>query len=232
MARHTVSHAANLYRGDVFYDKYSPDGRRGVEFQHLYFYNPDAIDQLDPDGVAAAQAVAGAGNLTINGALASGGVATMDVPRALEIDSSNAGDTTQTATITGTDAYGEVMVEDIAFNGTSAVSGQKAFKTVTQVAISAALTGNATCGTTDIIGFPVRVASLSQVIQLTEDGIPMATPVIVVADDTTATATTNDVRGTIALTTAANGTVSYGMLFAVNETATKDGVFGVAQFAG
>lgn len=103
----------------------------------------------DVDGVCAAQAVAGAGNLTIDGALASGGVATMDIPRHLVIDSTNAGDTTQTLTITGTDRYGNTLTEAIAANGTTAVDGTKNFATVTQVASDGAFTGNVTVGTTD-----------------------------------------------------------------------------------
>lgn len=118
-----------------------------------------APETADVDGVCAAQAVASATNATINGAYATSGVATLDVPRGLVVDSTNAGDTTQTITVTGTDVYGWGMTETIALNGTTAVEGKKAFKTITEVAVSAALTGNLTVGTTDILGLPEFVPS-------------------------------------------------------------------------
>ncbi|MEN6404110.1 MAG: hypothetical protein ABFD94_19370 [Armatimonadia bacterium] len=160
---------------------------------------------LSATAVAAAQAVAGAGNLTINGASASGGVATLDVPRAVSVVSSNAGDTTQTATVFGTDAYGIAMSEAIAFNGTTTVAGQKAFKTVTRVAISAAMAGNASVGSTDIFGLPYRVDSRNYVITAWNGAI-VTTGTFAAADTTSpATTTTNDVRGTFLPADAANG---------------------------
>lgn len=161
---------------------------------------------LDADGIAAAQAVAGAGNLTLNGALASGGTVTLDVPRTVEIDSSDAGDTTQTATVTGTDVYGKPMTELIAFNGTTAVAGQKAFKKITQIAISAAMTGNANAGTTDVFGLPVRVTSRNRMLTAW-DGAFVTTGTFAGGDTTSpATTTTNDVRGTFLVPSAADGT--------------------------
>ena len=102
---------------------------------------------VDADGIAQAQAVAGAGNLTLDGALVTAGVAVFDVPRHVEIDSSSASDTSQTATFTGTDRFGNTITEAIALNGTTAVAGTKNFKTVTQVAISAVCVGNINAGT-------------------------------------------------------------------------------------
>jgi hypothetical protein len=78
-------------------------------------------------GLATAQAVAGAANLTLTagtGVTSSVDVAgvtrlVLDCPRAVDILSSDAGDTTQTATVSGYDQYGQPMSELIAFNGTS-----------------------------------------------------------------------------------------------------------------
>ena len=226
--RHTVSHADESYLGNAFHDGYSPDGRRGVRLSHLYFVDFGAVDVLDVNGVAEAQAVASAGNLTLNGALVTNGVAVFDVARGVEIDSSST-DTTQTATITGTDEYGVVMTEDIAFNGTTAVLGQKAFKTVTQVAIDIALAGNATCGTTDILGLPFVVADRSDIITNQADGVLDA--ITLVAADATdpATATTNDVRGTVDFTDAPDGSVIFTILMLVPDRSTKAAVFGVDQ---
>lgn len=232
MARHTISHAEQLYRGDVFHPGYTPDGRRGVEMSHLYFYNPGAIEVLDLNGICTAagnSAVTAAAGFVLDGALVTGGVATMTTPRTLVIDSSTT-DTTQTATITGTDVYGEAMTEDIAFNGTTAVAGVKAFKTVTAIATDIDMVGNVDIGTQDGIGFPFVVSDLNNIIQITEDGITDASPAITVAVTTDpATATTGDVRGTWALTTASDGTVVYGVLMALSSSETKTGMFGVTQ---
>lgn len=184
---------------------------------------------LSATAVAAAQAVAGAGNLTINGGQASGGVATFAVARCVSIVSSNAGDTTQTATVTGTDVYGIPMTETIAFNGTTTVNGKKAFKTVTRVAISAALAGNASVGTTDIFGLPIRADSRNYVLTAW-NGAFVTTGTFVAADTTSpATATTGDVRGTFAVPDAANGTKRLTLWVFVVDDDTQTGLYGVAQ---
>jgi len=184
---------------------------------------------LSATAVAAAQAVAGAGNLTINGASASGGVATLDVPRAVSVVSSAAGDTTQTATVYGTDAYGVPMTEAIAFNGTTTVAGQKAFKTVTRVAISAALAGNASVGSTDILGLPYRVDSRNYVLTAW-NGAFVTTGTFAAADATSpATTTTNDVRGTYLVPDASNGTKRLTVWIYTSDDDTQTGLYGVAQ---
>jgi len=67
---------------------------------------------LDRDGVCLAQAPAVAGNFTINGALASDGVATMDVARHLTAYA--AGDNSgRTITFTGTDRFGREISEEV-----------------------------------------------------------------------------------------------------------------------
>jgi hypothetical protein len=157
--------------------------------------------------VCAAQAVAGAANATINGASASGGVATFDVARAVNVDSTGAGDTTQTVTVTGTDYWGQAQTETIALNGTTAVAGKKAFKTITNVAVSAALAGNLTVGNEDIFGLPYRVTDAGYILRSGWAGaLADDAGTFVVADTATATATTGDVRGTYAPSSAANGT--------------------------
>jgi hypothetical protein len=178
--------------------------------------------------VAAAQAVAGAGNLTINGASATGGVATFDVARTITIVSTNAGDTTQTATVTGTDVYGLAMSELITFNGTTAATGQKAFKTVTRVAISAALTGNGSVGSTDVFGLPYRANTRNYVLTAW-NGAFVTTGTFAGADATVATTTTDDVRGTYAVPDAANGTKRLTLWVTIIDDDTQTGLYGVTQ---
>ena len=184
---------------------------------------------LSATAVAAAQAVAAAGNLTINGASATAGVATLDVPRCVSIVSSNAGDTTQIATVTGTDTYGIPMSEAITFNGVTTVSGQKAFKTVTRVAISAALTGNASVGSTDAFGLPIRANTRGYVLTAW-DGAFVTTGTFTAAVTTSpATTTTGDVRGTYLVPSAANGTKRLTLWVFVFDDDTQVGLYGVTQ---
>ena len=231
MGRHVISHADELYWGNAQYGRYQ-SALRGIRMTPIVLMDLGTPIVADPDGIAAAQAVAGAGNLSLNGALASGGVAVLDYPRTIEIDSSNAGDTTQTATVTGTDEYGEALVEVIAFNGTTAVAGQKAFKTVTQIAISAALAGNGNAGTTNVLGLPYRVDA-GNVLQWIEDNLPHVGTLgtFAAADTTAATATTNDVRGTFLPNTAPNGTRRF-KAWAYVDPSSKESAFGVAQYGG
>ena len=88
---------------------------------------------LSATAICAAQAVAAAGNATINGTVASGGVANLDVARGVSIVTSNAGNTTQTVTVTGIDYYGQAQTETLTCNGTTTVSGKKAFEAISQV---------------------------------------------------------------------------------------------------
>ena len=184
--------------------------------------------------VCAAQAVAGAGNATINGASASGGVATFDVARGVNVDSSNVGDTSQTVTVTGTDYWNQAQTETIALNGTTAVAGKKAFKTITQVAVSAALAGNLTVGSTDVFGLPYRVTDAGYILRSGWAGALANDAGTFVAADTTspATATTGDVRGTYVPSSSANG--SRRLVLALGLTglqagpnATQTGAIGV-----
>lgn len=176
--------------------------------------------------VAAAQAVAGAGNLT----LASTTV-TLDVPRCVSIVSANAGDTTQTATVYGRDIYGASLREVITFNGTTPVLGVKAFKYVTQVAISAATAGNVSVGQTGKLGLPYRpvIGGFIRGI-LGENTADAGT--YVAPSRVTATGTTVDVRGTYLPAGTLNGTNVFKVAIAVQNGPADTDAFGVAQFNG
>lgn len=178
---------------------------------------------LSATAVAAAQAVAAAGNATINGASASGGVATFDYARAVSAVSSNAGDTTQTVTVYGTDYWGQAQTETLTLNGTTTVNGKKAFKTITRAAVSAALAGNLSVGNNDIFGLPYRVNDAGYLLRTGWNGAVADNAGTFVAADATspATATTGDVRGTFSPTTAANG--SRRLVIAIGLTAVQAG---------
>ena len=103
---------------------------------------------LDRNGVSVAQKPVAAGNLTITGVLASGGIATFDISRHVGIYS-DADDSSDTFTVYGTDRNGAVISEEITGPNTTTANGSKNFKTVTRVAIDKAATGNIEVGTTN-----------------------------------------------------------------------------------
>jgi len=100
---------------------------------------------LDADGVCQSQTPASAGNLTINGAQASGGVASFTAARQITIASSS-NISNRTFTITGTDAAGNAQVETITGPNNATVTTTGYFKTITQIAISGAAAGALTVG--------------------------------------------------------------------------------------
>ena len=147
--------------------------------------------------VCAAQAIAAAGNATINGTQASGGAVTFGTVRNVTVVSSGAGDTTQTVTVTGTDYYGQAQTQTISLNGTTSVGSLKTFKTITQVAVSAALAGNLSVGSGNVFGLPYKVTNAGYLLRTGWDNVVSDNAgTFVAADSTTATATTGDVRGT------------------------------------
>lgn len=100
--------------------------------------------------ICLAQTTAGAGDLLINGSLASGGVATLDVQRIVGVAS--AADLSAIHfTIYGTDTNGYVISETIL--GPTAGTTRSTtlnFLTVTRVAVDAAVGTNVTVGTTGV----------------------------------------------------------------------------------
>ena len=187
---------------------------------------------LSATAVCAAQAVAAAGNATINGASASGGVATFDYARNVSIVTSNAGNTTQTVTVTGTDYYGQAQTETLTASGTSTVSGKKAFVTITQVAVSAAITGTLSVGNGDTFGLPYKVTDAGYLFRTGWAGaVADNAGTFTAADTATPSATTGDVRGTFLPSTAANGSrrLVIGMIMTsvqAGPNATQTGAIG------
>lgn len=185
----------------------------------LVLVNLGAPDTADADGVCASQSIAAAG--VINGALASGGVATFDVPRNIVA----AWTTTAVMTVTGTDVDGNTLVESSA-SGTT-MAGKKAFKTVTAVAVSTAVTV-ATVGTGDVLGLPVFLPGTGHVLKELQDGAAATAGTAVAGATADPTATTGDVRGTYDPNSACNGALKFQLLLALPDPAYK----GLSQYAG
>jgi hypothetical protein len=185
--------------------------------------------------VNVATAPTSGGNVTLNGALVSGGVATLDVCRNVVFVSSNAGDTAQTVTVTGTDYYGQTQTSRVTLNGTTSVAGAKGFKTITQVTTSATMTGTLSVGTGIKFGLPYRVTDAGYLLRTGWDNAVADNGGTFVAGDATspATVSTGDVRGTFAPTgNAPDGSrrlvIAIGMTaIQAGPTATQTGAIGV-----
>lgn len=99
------------------------------------------------NGIALSQAVAGAGNLTLAGSLATGGVATMDVARRVLVATAG-NDVARSFTVYGTDRNGNAQSEIVtAIPNTTSKATVRDYKTVTRIAVDAATAGNITVGT-------------------------------------------------------------------------------------
>ena len=177
----------------------------------------------DPNGAVESQACTAANGLAtgINGALAADGVATFDVPRNVVA----AWTGTAVLTVTGTDEFGNVVVESSASE--TSMAGKKAFKTITGVAVSANVTG-LTVGTGKVLGLPVFLGDKIDVLAEAEDGAAPSAGTVLDGVTTTATATTGDVRGTYAPNSDPNGSLAFELIVAARDPLSK----GVAQFAG
>jgi hypothetical protein len=161
----------------------------------------------DADGISASQSVGAGANALINGALASGGVADLDVPRNVVAAWTGA----SVLTVEGYDKNGNAMSEASA-SGTS-FTGKKAFDRVTKATFSAAVTG-ATIGTGNVLGLPSWLPGTGHVLRELQDGATAAAGTLVagLATGTASTTTTADVRGTYTPNSAPDGSRAYKLI--------------------
>lgn len=100
-------------------------------------------------GIALSQSGTAATPLTINGSLATGGVATFDVPRRVGITSAG-NDSGITFTIVGTDYYGRTQTEVLKGANTTVAQTTHDFATVTSITPSGNTASTVTSGTTSV----------------------------------------------------------------------------------
>lgn len=179
----------------------------------------------------------------------SGGVAVWNpaagTGRAISVTTSSSGDL-GSFMISGRDMYGYKMSESLSVTGSSAtVLSRKAFKYVSGVRASSVITSTGILvGVSDTFGLPlvalnsgvdlqIRVIATSSLASNNSSGA------ITTASTVTATATTSDVRGTYASSTATTGgtvriqimqTITPAMVNAVTPTDTSR-MFGVTQYS-
>jgi hypothetical protein len=103
--------------------------------------------------IRTASAIAGAGAVTLNGSLVSGGVATLDTPRRVLFTFAG-NETGKTFTLLGTNWSDQIVGEDIAGTTAGTVASVLDYKTLTSVVSSAASVGNVSIGTNGVAASP------------------------------------------------------------------------------
>lgn len=133
---------------------------------------PITIAAGDPDGISLSQTPTAA--LTITGAFATGGVATLSPPQRVSITSTS-DISNRTFTIVGTDRYGNAQTEVLTGPNNTTVYTLADFATVTSITISGLAAGALTVGTNAIASgpwlFPTReITPFNLVVALENSG--------------------------------------------------------------
>ena len=108
-----------------------------------------ALTAASATAVCASQTLAAAGNLTINGSAASGGVATLDTQRRVLITSAG-NDSGITFTVYGTNDNGGVIRQTITGGNAAGVATGLDFYTITRIYASGATAAGVTVGTNTV----------------------------------------------------------------------------------
>ncbi len=118
---------------------------------HLNLGSPAAASQTN---VLAATTLAN-GSTTV----VTTGITNPDVPRAVQLKGNQAS-VTGNVVVVGTDFGGNAITDTIASNGTNAVAGTKAFKTITQITLPArgAAGDTISLGSIEVLGLPYKLA--------------------------------------------------------------------------
>jgi hypothetical protein len=132
--------------------------------------------------------------------------------RALTITAASIGSGTTAVTVTGYDVYNRIMHETITANGTTTVSGKKAFKSVLGIAVQTAATtvtpANISIGVSDTFGINVRSDKWEYTNIFWNGGFAINNTGWTAALATSSGATTADVRGTVNVSTLQVGTAA------------------------
>ena len=146
-------------------------------------------DTFDRDGISAASTPTGAGSLTLGGALATDGIAVLSGQRKILIysDADESGDT---FTVTGTNGNGVAVTENITGPNTTTVYSTYEYKKITSVTTDGAGTGNIEVGQ---VGDPVGIELDDKTIQWTNIGAALSTTLTLITTLTDDVAVDNHV---------------------------------------
>lgn len=117
----------------------------------VFTINPTVA--ADDDGICESQSVSGGGTqeLTLNGALVSGGEADLDVPREVSITSTG-DDSGITFHVYGRNYRGDDILESLTGPNTNTVTTDMLFSVVTKIEVTGNTTGSITVGTNSVVG--------------------------------------------------------------------------------
>jgi hypothetical protein len=153
--------------------------------------------------------------------------------RCVSVTATNGGATGGIFTVVGYDIYGNAMSEAITHaGGATTASGKKAFKFITSVTPNFTDAQTYAVGTLDLFGLPLRTASVQQAMVWWNSALLTSLTTFVAAVTTDpATTTTGDVRGTIGVPDAADGSkiLSVSIRVPPDRSISKTGLFGVSQ---
>lgn len=163
----------------------------------------------------------------------------LDVPRIVTtLTTHGSSIVAMTLLVTGYDQYKIKMQEliTVTATGTSkAINGAKAFMYLESYAITAAADAEAntfSIGWGDVLGLPYYLEEISDLLTVFSDADELTLGSNVIAGvTTTATSSTGDVRGTVALSTAADGSLEHRAWMRVSAN-TVAGLVGVDQYGG
>ncbi len=164
---HTISHAESIFSGSAYIG--GADGR-GIPRASLVQVDLGTPKIADVNGIGSQDSGAASFpfDMTIDGALASGGVATFDVPRGVQVVSTS-GACSSVFTFQGTDKYGVPIEEDVTANAQTIVFGKKAFKTITKVTVDKDTETTINFGDSDVLGLPFRLENVADILVIDEN---------------------------------------------------------------
>lgn len=237
MSKHTITHADEIFIGAP-YGAGINQSQRGASMAIVHRLALIDVEAGDVDGfvLPAGGGLAGVlGDLSLDGALVSNGVGINATSRNVSVVSSNAGDTTQTLTITGRDTVGNLLVEDLALNGTTEAVSASAFSAVTNISLDAVAAGNLSIGTSVTLanvelGLDLQLVNAYDVLAGVTGANADDGGTFTVADETDPpTASTGDARGTYNPGNLPDGSADYILTYYASDL-TKEG-YGV-NFTG
>lgn len=200
-------------------------GVRGIALAPITTYSVTPAT-IDDDAIATAQSPTVAGALTLTDTIVE-----LDVLRCVTITSAG-DDSGVVITVTGHDYDGQEQTETLAGGDSVAVTTDKAYADVTDVLVDGATASTIKVGTSDKLGFPVKVSRFGNVRIVYNNAAITASTGFTAADTTSpATAATGDPRGTYALQTASNGSRVFDVWIIPDATETATDLYGVTPYA-
>lgn len=193
MARHTITHAEQIFSGPAI--KFGAfNSLRGLPVDQFIEVDLGTPVVADPNRILDdATATDSAQVITTF-------LDQPDVPRNLTATGTAGSD--HVVTVTGKDVYGETMVEALTLNGTNVITGDKAFATITQVDVAVGAAGDTfDLGIGSALGLPYRLDRLADAIVVAENNVGK----VAGAATATAVALTDSSTGTAGQTIADSG---------------------------